>query len=1144
MSKILSYNNKTTKAGVDDWVPVEPYSDDDIRSIQDPNGGLSECPRTAIPSPFAQLDLVKNAFDALAYTRMRSSLMNERLVSDALDVAQLFFNYETHKDYLRIVRWNRNEQLETLKNSPEHRLYGETLQLFLDSDSVYNFDIFTDWYILVWDNVAIGGTSPASFTMAAPGLSNIESIKVEQGVSLFSSIRHLWQRDEDFVYCLYMMFNAFPVLRERMAGVYAYMLVCLEQIRSSRAALYQRIVAAIPNPSALVRENAPSVKERLECTFNAFTGDQTVSVLGAQFYMKRSLNILANVADSDFVIAPTREQSEGEKLPLVLRGKFNGQIDQYRYVDKIWDSATEVWAGGVPIDERKLPDTAIRYPFVTTSDLLSDTIVQLSNEVDARHFFDGNLKNNGGFTKKGYLLPLTPLFFKYFNAADLTKCVLGRDMLDIEENADGSVSVSLRIPVKKKFIELTRTYLPVSDAAWQFDERRGTGRILAHRVMSAAIFPFVRTDHRDNYTVQQFTQMRDGQVGMRFMRDGMSQQGITVEDGVRTANEFCQTRYYDVDGSFDFVEVTLQCELGVFTGVILPLWHQYVPSDKKLIFAVDFGTTNSHVEYAERGRDSQPLSFDENNEQTLVATLLLPGSLDSAETMQNVEFVPRSIGSLYGFPMRTALSANENSAGKVLFRNVNIPFLYERKYFQGYSVHTGLKWSGDTTLSQEFLREIMLLIRSKALLERADMSATEVVYFYPVAMGGADRRRLNDVWTMLYNTYIGGDESNLRVYPESIAPAFYYTGAQVAGSSYASIDIGGGTTDVVVYQPTADGMRTVPSVISSFRFAGDAVFGDGFASNDADNNPLLLHYTAYFNKLIEKNADLAYLNCILADLKKGKRSEDINAFLFSIENVEELRTRREIDRKLFSYNALLRNDECRRLVFVYFYSAIIYYIACMMKSRNLIMPKQIYFSGTGSKILNIIGGIDQIEELTKTIIERVYGTGYVERFAVKVEKDQPKQITCRGGVRLENKRFDGQENSEMYAPRNINKLKYCYSMIDDKELTYGDINKQEIRASIVDKVVMFNQFFVSLLSTEMCDDFGIDKKVQELFVDVVNDDVANYLTAGVNSNLTGRYGDADVVEDVPFFYPIVGIIRHNLLTNLCYEVLSRYTGKK
>ena len=57
---------------------------------------------------------------------------------------------------------------------------------------------------------------------------------------------------------------------------------------------------------------------------------------------------------------------------------------------------------------------------------------------------------------------------------------------------------------------------------------------------------------------------------------------------------------------------------------------------------------------------------------------------------------------------------------------------------------------------------------------------------------------------------------------------------------------------------------------------------------------------------------------------------------------------------------------------------------------------------------------------------------------------------------------------------------------------------------------------------------------------MVYDDVANYLTAGINSYLSGRYGDADTVEDVPFFYPVIGIIRHNLLTNLCHEVISKY----
>ncbi|MBS7372932.1 MAG: hypothetical protein KIG57_02490 [Muribaculaceae bacterium] len=116
MSKILSYNNKTTKSVSADWIAVEPYSDDDIRQIKDPNGGLSQNPRTAIPSPFAQLDLVKNAFEHLQPSPegMTGIVSEKMMVSHALDVAQLFFEYENHSGQLHIVRWNKTAELQRL----------------------------------------------------------------------------------------------------------------------------------------------------------------------------------------------------------------------------------------------------------------------------------------------------------------------------------------------------------------------------------------------------------------------------------------------------------------------------------------------------------------------------------------------------------------------------------------------------------------------------------------------------------------------------------------------------------------------------------------------------------------------------------------------------------------------------------------------------------------------------------------------------------------------------------------------------------------------------------------------------------------------------------------------------------------------
>ena len=140
MSKILSYNNKTTGEG---WIPLNnQYSADEIEMISDPNGGLSQRPRTAIPSPFAQMDVVKNAFKRLAmHANLQGEAMDEKLVANALDVAQLFFNYEELNNQVRIVEWNRATDLQSLQNDIQHRLLGDTVAMFLEQDKeAFNFD--------------------------------------------------------------------------------------------------------------------------------------------------------------------------------------------------------------------------------------------------------------------------------------------------------------------------------------------------------------------------------------------------------------------------------------------------------------------------------------------------------------------------------------------------------------------------------------------------------------------------------------------------------------------------------------------------------------------------------------------------------------------------------------------------------------------------------------------------------------------------------------------------------------------------------------------------------------------------------------------------------------------------------------------
>ena len=200
MSNILSYNNKTTGEG---WIELNSqYSADEIDMIADPNGGLSQKPRTAIPSPFAQMDLVKNAFQRLAmHNNLQGELMDEKLVAGALDIAQLFFNLEELGTKLHIIKWNKTAETARLKENPQHRLLGETIEMFLEQDKeAFNFDKMDNIFFLVYGNQVIGSTSPVTLFMASPNAEKgLIDLQVEQNVKLFDSWRPLYMREPHFV---------------------------------------------------------------------------------------------------------------------------------------------------------------------------------------------------------------------------------------------------------------------------------------------------------------------------------------------------------------------------------------------------------------------------------------------------------------------------------------------------------------------------------------------------------------------------------------------------------------------------------------------------------------------------------------------------------------------------------------------------------------------------------------------------------------------------------------------------------------------------------------------------------------------------------------------------------------------------------
>src|SRR5690349_14265146 len=103
MSKIFRLH---TGAGEDiqHWQQIPGHlSDNFINTIADPAGSNAQTQITSIPSPFARMDLVRTAF---RYINSRNELdgatIYHRMVSDCLDVGEIFFNYESLKDKIEI----------------------------------------------------------------------------------------------------------------------------------------------------------------------------------------------------------------------------------------------------------------------------------------------------------------------------------------------------------------------------------------------------------------------------------------------------------------------------------------------------------------------------------------------------------------------------------------------------------------------------------------------------------------------------------------------------------------------------------------------------------------------------------------------------------------------------------------------------------------------------------------------------------------------------------------------------------------------------------------------------------------------------------------------------------------------------------
>lgn len=1099
------------------WQDSTKYSTSAIDQIADPNGGSASKQITSIPSPFARIELVKTAFKIVSekdvngrYVNIDGSTTYNEMVSHTLDVGQIFFEYDTWKDKVEIIVWDKQSDLNKLLNSsnPAHRQLGETYALYLKQDSsTYNFDKLNRLYLLNYKNgnsttVIIGATSPATlfFSSANDFSTQVDDIYFGADRPFDKGYMPLYKRDIEYHKYWRLLQISIPGFSTLYPEVNAYLEACYSMSDPARQAILRNL-----QPGDLSTYQ--------DLTVN--TAGNKVEVLG--FDLKKFARSTEDIAkESDFVISSEIATDK----PLVL--PVDTFTQAYKYTSAMWDRNTRVpYKDSSSVCERVLPQDGHKYPYLTISDFLEDSIVMLQGPSNTKAFFNGNLSVNSETANVHYLLPLKTLFFKYFTPKDLMGCVVpnGPKMFEMRKLASG-IKVTLRIPIVKGYIEYQRTYF--EDMAPVIDSTHNDGAV---RKADFAFAMFSNVKFNDD----RYAAYRLGLITKYDDKDTISMncyKGVDVVPGHKIVRNdvshnipCCQTIAVDSTG-LDYVQIVA----GDYSGIILPILKAENGTDQ-YTFAIDFGTTNTHIEYSVNGEPSVPFNINENDVQ-----MQHLGNYDLIrEYIYDADFLPRFIGTdkcEFKFPIRTVLSAakNTNWTQRVVpMGHTNIPMTYERRSEYIYNrTLTNLKWSNDSdnvNRIQSYIESLFLMIRNKVILNNGNVQATKIIWFYPISMTRNRYVLFKEQWEAAYRKYFSDRVENITSMTESVAPYEFFKG-QYGTANIVSIDIGGGTSDVVI----AD--RGAVQYVTSFRFAANSIFGDAYANlGGSVQNGMVRQFIGKIKDSLAQNNMVDLLKFIQA-LEERNDSSDLASFFFS------LHKNKKIEEKGFNddvnYHRLLQLDENQKIVFLLFYSALIYHVAKLMKAKDLQMPRFITFSGNGSKVISILSSDNELlATYTKLIFEKVYGTKYnADGLSIKYNEERPKEVTCKGGIIC-----GVSESYDSIAPKKVVlKGSDCATFVNGE--TYQTITDDTIASTVAEVRKFLDMIFSIPSEFSMRDNFGINHNSIDLAKDVCLKDLETITRNGLNEKKK-EVSNQDVIEETMFFYPLVGVL--NALAGSIYE---------
>lgn len=1099
MAKVLRLHTTGVNT-LQGWDNSAKYSNNVINQIEDPNGGAVQKQITSIPSPFARIDLVKTAFKLVSecsgnnqYKNIEGNTIYNKMVSDSLDVGQLFFEYSKHKNEIDIIAWDKTTHLQELISSgnPALKQLGETYQLYLERDAESNnFNLMQGLYLLNYKNGPkpmniIGATSPTTLFFSTPNDLSYTNIYFGNDKAFDLTFQPLYKRDVEYHKFLWLLKISTPNFATLFPEFNSYLDACYTLSDNNRKQQLQQL-------------NKGDFSQYQDVLIGGNAG-HIVEILGIS--MKGKKPDTAKIQDSDFVIKSSRSTTK----PLVL--PVDTFTQPWKYTLDNWNRNTKVpFKNDLPLDQRTLPQVGDQYPYLTISDFLEDTIIKMPDEFNDELYFGGMAE---GDNDNCYLLPLKPLFFEFFSVEELQN----NKMLRLKNNS-GGVSVELTIPTQKGFIQYSRTYFDNSSAQIDTEHNDGAVKELEFAFASLSNIKFANPQMAS----YRFALLSDSTGSVQYKVNAFTEGKMLQANGVVVRNENdrkykkCQTYLYEGE-NVDFIQI----EADGKKGIAVPKFVQQNGSDQ-YTFAVDFGTTNTHVAYSVNGATAKSFDIGENDIQMQYYAKY---GID-VQYPFDADFVPKTIGgkSDFHFPMRTTLSVGKNTNWKQAvwpLCHVNVPFTYEKRQKYAYNnVLTNLKWSNDADnvlKIQAYIESLMLLLRNKVILNNGDLAQTKLVWFYPVSMTESRYNNFKNAWTQSYKKYFGNN--NLVSMTESIAPYEFFK-ARFGTASTVLVDIGGGTSDAVIAK------NGEIKCITSFRFAANSIFGSGYSLQGAAQlNGIVKQFKDEMLAVLEQSqsSDVLQLLNVFNDLESTNNSADIASFFFSLYDNSKI-IENGIQQQL-DFNNKLALDDKQKIVFLLFYTAIIYHVAHIMKAKNLGMPRKLAFSGNGSKVVFVVTSDNSLlSRYSQLIFEKVFKEPYPAD-GLDIETDSnPKEATCRGGI------VNPQDQNYMSVAAKKVVLKSTDNSSFVSNESYKSINNKEYVSKTAEQVKKFIDFFFELDKQNgitFTGSFGISQDSINIAKEVCYKDLQDFTQDGLNQKLQ-EVSEQDYIEESLFFYPLVGVL--------------------